>query len=51
MTSADVLLTVLALAVAILLARGSHPAVGALLVAPALAASAILFLPTRMSSD
>lgn len=48
MTGADVLLAVLALGVAVLLARGSHPVVGGLLVASALAVSAILFLPTHM---
>lgn len=48
MTGADVLLTLLALGVAILLARGSHPVVAVLLVASALAVSAILFLPTVM---
>lgn len=48
MTGADVLLAVLALGVALLLARGSHPVVGVLLVASALALSAILFLPTQV---
>lgn len=48
MTGADVLLAVLALGVAILLGRGSHPLVAALLVASALAVSAVLFLPTAM---
>lgn len=48
MTGADVLLAMLALGVAILLGRGSHPLVAALLVASALAVSAVLFLPTAM---
>ena len=48
MTGADVLLAVLALGVAIFLGRGSHPLVAALLVASALAVSAVLFLPTAM---
>ena len=48
MNGADVLLAVLALGVAILLGRGSHPLVAALLVASALAVSAVLFLPTAM---
>lgn len=51
MTAADVLLTILALGVALLLARGSHLAVSALLVASALAVSAALFLPTAMLRD
>ncbi|MBJ6980338.1 VanZ family protein [Luteimonas sp. MC1572] len=51
MTGADVLLAVLALGVAMLLARGSHPVVAALLVASALAVSAMLFLPTAMLGD
>ncbi|HEY4530685.1 MAG TPA: VanZ family protein [Luteimonas sp.] len=42
------LLAILALGVAILLARGSHPVVGTLLVGSALGVSAILFLPTQM---
>ena len=50
MTGADLLLAVLALGVAILLGRGSHPLVAALLVASALAVSAVLFLPTAMLS-
>lgn len=48
MTGADALLAILAVGVAVLLARGSHPVVGVLLVASALAVSAILFLPTQM---
>lgn len=48
MTGADVLLAVLSLGVALLLARGSHPVVATLLVASALAVSAVLFLPTRV---
>ena len=51
MTGADVLLAVLALGVAILLARGSHPIVAVLLVVSALAVSAMLFLPTPMLGD
>src|SRR5690606_7279749 len=37
--------------VAMLLARGSHPLVAVLLVASALAVSALLFLPTEMLGD
>lgn len=48
MTGSDVLLAGLAFAVAILLARGSHPVVAALLIASALAVSAVLFLPTKV---
>lgn len=48
MTGSDVLLAVLAIGVAALLARGSHPFVAILLVASALAVSALLFLPTEM---
>jgi hypothetical protein len=48
MTGADLLLAVLALGVAIFLGRGSHLVVAALLVASALAVSAVLFLPTAM---
>lgn len=48
MTGADVLLAVLALGVALLLARGSHPLAGALLVASALAVSVVLFFPTAL---
>ncbi|MGY0611543.1 VanZ family protein [Luteimonas sp. A501] len=51
MTGADVLLAVLALGVAMLLARGSHPVVAVLLVVSALAVSAMLFLPTAMLGD
>lgn len=51
MTGADILLTVLALGVAILLARGSHRLIGVLLIASALGVSAILFLPTAMLGD
>jgi hypothetical protein len=51
MTGADVVLTVLALGVAILLARGSHPLVAVLLIASALAVSAMLFLPTALLGD
>src|SRR5690606_29749246 len=51
MSGADVLLAVLAMGVAVLLARGSHPLVQLLLVASALAVSAILFLPTAMLAD
>lgn len=51
MTGAGVLLAVLALGVAILLARGSHPVAGALLIASALAVSAVLFFPTAMLID
>lgn len=48
MTGPDVLLAVLAIGVATLLARGSHPLVAVLLVASAFAVSALLFLPTGM---
>lgn len=48
MTGSDVLLAVLAVGVAALLARGSHPVIAILLVASALAVSALLFLPTNM---
>lgn len=48
MNGADALLALLAVGVAILLARGSHPLIGALLVASAVAVSALLFLPTEM---
>lgn len=48
MTGSDVLLAVLAIGVAALLARRSRPLVGILLVASALAVSALLFLPTEM---
>lgn len=51
MTGAGLLLAVLAIGVAILLARGSHPVIATLLVASALAVSAILFLPTAMLGD
>lgn len=51
MTGADVLLAVLALGVAFLLARGSHPLIGALLVASALAVSVVLFFPTALLID
>lgn len=51
MTGADGLLAVLALGVAVLLARGSHPVVAVLLVASALAVSAMLFLPTALLGD
>lgn len=51
MSATDLLLTALALAVAIFLARGSHPVVAALLVASALGVSAILFLPTPILAD
>ncbi|PJJ96603.1 hypothetical protein CO641_12085 [Lysobacteraceae bacterium NML91-0213] len=48
MTGADVLLAVLALGVAIFLSRGSRLLVAALLIASALAVSAMLFLPTPL---
>lgn len=48
MSVGDALLVVLALGVALLLGRGSHWLVAALLVASALAVSAVLFLPTAM---
>ena len=48
MTAADLLLTALALGMAIFLARGSHPVVAGLLIISALAVSALLFLPTSM---
>ena len=48
MSVGDALLVVLALGVARLLGRGSHSLVAALLVASALAVSAVLFLPTAM---
>lgn len=48
MSGADLLLAVLAVGVAVFLARGSHPMAGALLVVTALAMSAMLFLPTGM---
>lgn len=51
MTGADALLVFLALGVALLLARGSHPLVAMLLVASALAVSALLFLPTALLGD
>ena len=51
MTGADVLLAVLALGVAMFLARGSHPVVAVLLIASALAVSAMLFLPTPLLTD
>lgn len=51
MTGADALLALLALGVAVLLARGSHPLVAVLLVASALAVSAMLFLPTAMLGE
>lgn len=48
MSGSDVLLAVLAIGVAALLARRSHPFIGILLVASALAVSALLFLPTEV---
>jgi len=51
MTAADLLLAVMAIALAFLLARGSHPAVACMLVASALAVSALLFLPSGMLGD
>lgn len=48
MTGAYLLLAIMALGVAVLLARGSHPVVAALVALSALAVSAILFLPTAM---
>lgn len=51
MTGADALLAVLALGVALLLARGSHPLVAVLLVASALGVSAVLFLPTALLGE
>lgn len=48
MTGMDALLAILALGVAIILARGTHPVVAGLLVISALAVSAILFLPTSV---
>ncbi len=51
MTGADALLALLALGVAVLLARGSHPLVAVLLVVSALAVSAMLFLPTAMLGE
>lgn len=51
MTSVDLLLAILAIGVAVLLARGSHPLIATLLVVSALAVSALLFLPTGMLGD
>lgn len=51
MTGGEVLLAVLALGVAIQLARGSHPLAGALLIASALAVSTVLFFPTAILID
>ncbi|ATD66153.1 hypothetical protein CNR27_00695 [Luteimonas chenhongjianii] len=51
MTAAELLLAVMAIALAVLLARGSHPAIACMLVASALAVSALLFLPTGMLGD
>lgn len=48
MTGADTLLAILALGVAIYLARGTHPVAAVLLVASALLVAAILFLPTPL---
>lgn len=48
MTGSDVLLAALAIGVAAMLARGSHPVIAVLLVASALAVSALLFLPTEL---
>nr|WP_246606661.1 VanZ family protein [Lysobacter antarcticus] len=45
------MLAVLAFGVAILLARGSHPLIGTLLIVSALTVSALLFLPTGMLVD
>lgn len=51
MSATELLLTVLALAMALFLARGNHPVVAALLVVSALGVSAILFLPTSILAD
>ena len=51
MTATEVVLAVLAVAVALLLARGSTPLVGCMLVASALAVSALLYLPTGVFVD
>jgi hypothetical protein len=51
MSAAELLLTVLALAVALFLARGNHPVVAALLVVSVLGVSAILFQPTPILAD
>ena len=51
MTGMEAPLAVLALGAAFLLARGSHLLAGVLLVASALAISALLFLPTPLLSD
>ena len=51
MSGAEVLLAVLALGVATLLARGSHPLIGTLLIVSALTVSAMLFLPTGLLVD
>ena len=51
MTGADFLLAALAVGVAILLARDSHPIGRLLMVVSALAVSALLFLPTGLLGD